>query len=156
MSPTRASRCCAVRNKKDGSGVMLNGFLRTPKDRLYIVANLRNQRGRQQINGQIQSTGGTANRRLIIVPRLSKASQRCEKSPGVSKLLSPGDPRVQASFYPSLDEDGGTAKTTAIFVPISFCKGPTQSVHLLFLIVWVAIRLRKASDGECVGSFAIV
>src|SRR5436190_9096918 len=36
VKPARASRCCAVKNKNAGSGVMLNGFLDNPKRLLYI------------------------------------------------------------------------------------------------------------------------
>src|SRR5438045_2502090 len=38
MRLASASSCCALRNRNDGSGLMLNGFCVKPKKALYILA----------------------------------------------------------------------------------------------------------------------
>src|SRR5580704_2698736 len=38
MRLASASSCCELRNRNDGSGLMLNGFWVKPKNALYIVA----------------------------------------------------------------------------------------------------------------------
>src|SRR5262249_1657185 len=39
VNPARASRCLGGRNRKDGSGVRLNGSFWSPKNSLYIAQN---------------------------------------------------------------------------------------------------------------------